>query len=52
MHISRTLLATAVAVSFGTAAHAQQITGAGATFPAPVYAKWGEAAKACHRASS
>ena len=25
---------------------AQQITGAGATFPAPVYAKWGEAAKA------
>ena len=28
------------------AARAQQITGAGATFPAPVYAKWGEAAKA------
>jgi len=29
------------------AAHAQQaITGAGATFPAPVYTKWGEAAKA------
>jgi phosphate transport system substrate-binding protein len=27
-------------------AQAQQITGAGATFPAPVYAKWGEAAKA------
>ncbi len=27
-------------------AAAQQITGAGATFPAPVYAKWGEAAKA------
>ena len=27
-------------------ATAQQITGAGATFPAPVYAKWGEAAKA------
>ncbi len=27
-------------------AHAQQITGAGATFPAPVYTKWGEAAKA------
>ena len=27
-------------------AGAQQITGAGATFPAPVYAKWGEAAKA------
>lgn len=29
-----------------TGANAQQITGAGATFPAPVYAKWGEAAKA------
>ena len=28
------------------AAAAQPITGAGATFPAPVYAKWGEAAKA------
>ena len=27
-------------------AHAQPITGAGATFPAPVYAKWGEAAQA------
>jgi phosphate transport system substrate-binding protein len=26
-------------------AQAQQITGAGATFPAPVYTKWGEAAK-------
>jgi phosphate transport system substrate-binding protein len=28
------------------AASAQQITGAGATFPAPVYTKWGEQAKA------
>ena len=28
------------------AASAQQITGAGATFPAPVYTKWGEAARA------
>lgn len=27
-------------------AHAQQITGAGATFPAPLYFKWAEAAKA------
>ena len=42
------------AVAFGLAgfsvaagsAHAQQITGAGATFPAPVYTKWGELAKA------
>jgi phosphate transport system substrate-binding protein len=42
------------AVAFGLAglaaaampAQAQQITGAGATFPAPVYTKWGEQAKA------
>ena len=32
--------------AFTFAADAQQITGAGATFPAPVYTKWGEAAKA------
>ncbi len=42
----------ALALSLGSLAlaavpaSAQQITGAGATFPAPVYAKWGEAAKA------
>ncbi len=36
----------ALVVGFGFAAQAQQqITGAGATFPAPVYTKWGEAAK-------
>ena len=39
----------AVAVSIALAgiasAQAQQITGAGATFPQPIYAKWGEAAK-------
>ena len=40
-----------MAVAIGLAvvasgASAQQITGAGATFPAPVYTKWGEAAKA------
>lgn len=42
------LAATALALGLAglTAAHAQQITGAGATFPAPVYTKWGEAAKA------
>ncbi len=45
MKLSRTALAIAFAgVSF--AAGAQEITGAGGTFPAPVYAKWGEAAKA------
>ena len=41
-----TLAAAAASVSFSAAAAAQQITGAGATFPAPVYAKWASAAKA------
>ncbi len=47
MKFSSTLLAT-VALSCLAAlpVAAQQITGAGATFPAPVYTKWGEAAKA------
>ena len=44
MNIS--LKVIAVIAAGGIAAHAQQITGAGGTFPAPVYAKWGEAAKA------
>lgn len=34
------------AIGFSAEARAQEITGAGATFPAPVYAKWGAAAKA------
>jgi phosphate transport system substrate-binding protein len=29
--------------SFAVSAHAQQITGAGSTFAAPIYAKWGDA---------
>ena len=33
-------------LSFATAASATEITGAGATFPYPVYAKWAEAYKA------
>ena len=46
MPFTRTALAVALA-GFSFAAQAQQqITGAGGTFPAPVYAKWGEAAKA------
>ena len=48
MKFNRAALASAiasVALAAGPVA-AQQITGAGATFPAPVYAKWGEAAKA------
>jgi phosphate transport system substrate-binding protein len=34
-----------LALLAGTAASAQQITGAGATFPNPIYQKWGEAAQ-------
>jgi phosphate transport system substrate-binding protein len=44
MKLASTAFAIMLAgVSF--AAQAQQITGAGATFPAPIYNKWGEAAK-------
>jgi phosphate transport system substrate-binding protein len=46
MKLATTALAIALAGCFGAAARAQQITGAGATFPAPVYSAWGEAAKA------
>jgi phosphate transport system substrate-binding protein len=43
MRLTATVLAIGLgAISF--AAHAQQITGAGSTFAAPIYAKWGEAA--------
>ena len=45
MKFSRAAVAVAFA-GWSVAASAQQITGAGGTFPAPVYAKWGEAAKA------
>ena len=45
MKIAVTALAIGLA-AVATGANAQQITGAGATFPAPVYTKWGEAAKA------
>ncbi len=40
----RSFLAAA-ALAFGTVAHAVDITGAGATFPYPIYAKWAEAYK-------
>src|SRR5436190_17292164 len=36
----------AAAITFGIGAHALDITGAGATFPYPIYAKWAEAYKA------
>jgi phosphate transport system substrate-binding protein len=46
MKIASTALALGLAAFLAAPAHAQQITGAGATFPAPVYTKWGEQAKA------
>ena len=47
MKISYKALAVALTafVTMPMAAQAQQITGAGATFPNPVYQKWGEAAE-------
>lgn len=39
-------IAAASAMAFAAASHATDITGAGATFPYPVYAKWAEAYKA------
>jgi phosphate transport system substrate-binding protein len=45
MKVVATALAFALAGFSAVGAHAQEITGAGATFPAPVYSAWGEAAK-------
>jgi phosphate transport system substrate-binding protein len=39
----RALAVTAGALTLTLAAHAQDVTGAGATFPAPLYAKWADA---------
>ena len=39
----RISLAAAAAVAAAGAVHAQDVTGAGATFPAPLYAKWADA---------
>lgn len=44
--VKRILFAGVVALGTASVAQAQDITGAGATFPAPVYAKWAEAYKA------
>ncbi|MGE5641348.1 MAG: substrate-binding domain-containing protein, partial [Clostridia bacterium] len=41
----RTLLAGCAAALVGTQALAADITGAGATFPYPIYAKWADAYK-------
>src|SRR5438132_5768553 len=46
MRKSLTAFLGAAAVTFGVGAHALDITGAGATFPYPIYAKWAEAYKA------
>jgi phosphate transport system substrate-binding protein len=46
MKLASGLAALAIGCAVAYPATAQQITGAGATFPAPVYTKWGEAAKA------
>ena len=49
MNTKRTLLKSVAAAALATlvigAAHAADITGAGATFPFPIYAKWAEAYK-------
>jgi phosphate transport system substrate-binding protein len=37
------LIAAVASAAFMTAANAAEVTGAGATFPAPIYAKWAEA---------
>ena len=42
----RLFSAAALAFGLSTAAHGVDITGAGATFPYPIYAKWAEAYKA------
>jgi phosphate transport system substrate-binding protein len=41
--IFRILLLAAAATAFSLAASAAEISGAGATFPYPIYAKWAEA---------
>ena len=43
---TKSLVAGAIALSTVTTALAADITGAGATFPYPIYAKWAEAYKA------
>jgi phosphate transport system substrate-binding protein len=44
-NLKRVLLAATVALTVGTAAQAADISGAGATFPYPVYSKWADAYK-------
>src|ERR1043165_2579140 len=44
--LHRIFAGTAVAILFSASAFAIDLTGAGATFPYPIYAKWAEAYKA------
>ena len=44
--LKKLVVAVAALLATGVAAQAADITGAGATFPAPVYSKWAEAYKA------
>jgi len=46
IRFSKTLAAVALSLAYAGSALAGDITGAGATFPYPVYAKWAEAYKA------
>ena len=46
INFRQTLLATGLTFSLASAVFAADITGAGATFPYPIYAKWAEAYKA------
>jgi phosphate transport system substrate-binding protein len=46
MRFVRRVVGTALFLAVGFTAHAADITGAGATFPYPIYAKWAEAYKA------
>ncbi len=45
MPLDRTIALAGLALALPSLAGAAEITGAGATFPAPVYAKWGAGAK-------
>ncbi len=44
--LKKFVVAVAALLATSVAAHAADITGAGATFPAPIYSKWAEAYKA------
>ncbi len=43
--MKRLLSVVAAVIGFTGAVHAADITGAGATFPFPIYSKWAEAYK-------